>query len=436
MDDEQNLNIAVIGLDDFNLDMLRTVRDAERYNFYGLIDYDEIVNPEAYPIEDFIHHAEYDMDEVPGGLDAIVGHWDFPTTSLLPILRERAGHPTPALKAALMCENKYGTRLATSEVAPELTPPFALVDPEDDALLDDPPLPYPFWLKPVVAFSSTLGFRVDNREDLRHALAEIRDGIGKFAEPFEAFSQRATLGDQRALLRGRYCVAEGIIAGRGTTVEGYVLNGEADVYGVIDSLRQPGGSSFVGYVYPSKLPKAVIDHMIEKSKKLAVHIGLDNTPFNIEFLWDEDADDLKLLEVNARISKSHSPLFYLVEGASHHEVAIDVALGKKPNFPNGGGPYKYAAKFMPRSYQSARVTRVPCEKDIERLCERFPHALFKSHVHEGMQLEDLPNQDSYSFELGDLFLGADTYDGLTENFREAMRILGYRFSRKVETNYE
>jgi hypothetical protein len=434
MDEQQN--IAVIGLDDFNLEMLRTVRDAERYNFSGLIDYDQIVNPEKYPVEDFIHDAQYGMDEVPGGLQAIVGHWDFPTTSLLPILRDRAGHATPSLKAALMCENKYGTRLATSEVAPELTPPFALVDPEDDALLDDPPLPYPFWLKPVVAFSSTLGFRVDGREDLRHALREIRNGIGKFAEPFEAFSQRATLGDQRALLRGRYCVAEGIIAGRGCTVEGYVQNGEAHVYGVIDSLRAPGGSSFTGYVYPSNLPDDVLDHMRQKSCELATHIGLDNTPFNIEFLWDEERDDLKLLEVNARISKSHSPLFYLVEGASHHEVAIDVAMGKQPNFPNGGGPYNYSAKFMPRVYDSARVTRVPGQKDIERLRERFPHAMFKSHVSEGMQLEDLPNQDSYSFELGDLFLGADNYDDLNRYFHEAMHILGYRFSRTVETNYD
>ncbi|WP_423822477.1 ATP-grasp domain-containing protein [Salinisphaera sp. SPP-AMP-43] len=434
MNDEQN--IAVIGLDDFNLEMLRTVRDAERYNFSGLIDYEQIVNPDKYPIEDFIHSAQNDMDNVPGGLNAIVGHWDFPTTSLLPILRDQAGHNTPSLKAALTCENKYGTRLATSEVAPELTPPFALVDPNDDALLDDPPLDYPFWLKPVVAFSSTLGFRVDNREDLRHALKQIRQGIGKFAAPFDTFMQRALLGDQRALLQGNYCVAEGIISGSGCTVEGYVLNGEAYVYGVIDSLRAEGGSSFVGYTYPSNLPQTVLDHMTEKSKQLATHIGLDNTPFNIEFLWDEEHDDLKLLEVNARISKSHSPLFFLVEGASHHEVAIDVAMNKTPNFPNGGGPYKYAAKFMPRSYDTARVTRVPTEADVERLRERFPHAMFKSHVTEGMQLEDLPNQDSYSYELADLFLGADAYEELASDFREAMKILGFRFSRKVRTNYE
>jgi hypothetical protein len=53
-----------------------------------------------------------------------------------------------------------------------------------------------------------------------------------------------------------------------------------------------------------------------------------------------------------------------------------------------------------------------------------------------MELTELPNQDSYSFELGDLFLGGDSRAELTENFREAMRILGFRFSRDVETNYD
>ncbi len=432
----QPQNIAVIGLDDFNLEMLRTVRDAENLNVSGLIAYDDIVNPERYPVEDFIHDAERNMKSIDGGLRAIIGHWDFPTTSLLPILRSGIGLSGPSLEATLMCENKYGARMAGKESAPELMPPFALVNPNDDALVDDPPLPYPFWLKPVVAFSSTLGFRVDNRDDLRSALNHIRGGIDKFAEPFNALMQRSRLGDRRALLHAGFCIAEGIISGRGCTLEGYVQNGEVEIYGVIDSLRGPNAVSFVGYLYPSALPESIRERMADGTRRLIRQIGLDDTPFNIEFLWNEDDDDLKLLEVNARITKSHAPLFSHVEGASHHEVAIDVAMGRKPNFPNGGGLYKYAAKFMPRSYDTARVTRVPTQADIERLRERFPHAMFKSHVQKGMELADLPNQDSYSFGLGDLFLGSDSRDALPEYFREAMHILGFRFSRSIETNYD
>lgn len=429
-------NIAVIGLDAFNESMLASVRGAADYRFHGIIPYARIVNPEHYPIEDFLHTAARELDAIAGGVDAIIGHWDFPTTSLLPILQWRYGLPGPGLEAVLMCENKYGTRLAESEATPELTPDFALVNPHDDALLDDPPLPYPFWLKPVVAFSSTLGFRVDDRTDLRHALERIRPGIGKFAEPFDALMQHARLGPRRALLGGGYCVAEGIISGRGCTLEGYALDGEIEVYGIIDSLRAPNGVSFVGYHYPSDLPGTVTERMLAGTRRIIRHLGLDNTPFNVEFFWDEASDDLKLLEINPRISKSHAPMFYLVDGASHHEVAIEVALGRRPEFPRREGRHAYAAKFMPRSYGAARVTRAPGPDDIDRLQARFPDAMFTSYVEAGMELTELPNQDSYSFELGDLFLGGDSRAELTENFREAMRILGFRFSRDVETNYD
>ncbi len=432
----EHRNIAVIGLDDFNAELLRTVRGAENYRFHGIIPYAKIVNPEHYPIEEFLHEAERELSHIDGGADAIIGHWDFPTTSLLPILQAEAGLPGPSLESVLLCENKYGTRLLEAEATPDMTPPFALVNPTDDAVADDPPLPYPFWLKPVVAFSSTMGFRIDNQHDLTSALNQIRAGIGKFAEPFNTLMQRARLGDKRALLGGGYCIAEGIIGGRGCTVEGYVLNGEPHVYAVIDSLRGPNAVSFVGYHYPSELPEAVRERMKEGSDRIIRHIGLDNTAFNVEFFWDEQTDDIKLLETNPRISKSHSPLFYLVDGASHHEVAIDVALGRQPDFPRGEGRYRYAAKFMPRTYGPARVVRAPTREDVELLQERFPDAMFTCHVHDGMELADLPNQDSYSFELGDLILGGDSRHELIENFREAMQMLAFRFSHKVETNYE
>lgn len=432
----QHRNIAVIGLDEFNHDMLRSVRGSGNYEFHGTIPYEEIVNPESYPIEEFLHTALRELEEIDGQVDAIIGHWDFPTTSLLPILHDELGLRGPSLESVLMCENKYGTRLAEYEATPDLAPPFALLDPNDDAVLDDPPLPYPFWLKPVVAFSSTMGFRINGRDDLRSALEEIRDGIGKFAEPFDTLMQRARLGSRRALLGGGFCIAEGIIGGRGCTVEGYVLDGQVRSYAIIDSLRGPNAVSFVGYHYPSELPQGVQDRMAEGIERIVRHIGLDNTPFNAEFFWDEESDDIKLLEINPRISKSHSPLFYLVDGASHHEVAIDVALGRHPEFPRGEGHYRQAAKFMPRSYGTARVTRVPGAEDVERLQEAFPDAMFACHVSEGMELADLPNQDSYSFELGELFLGGNSREELTANFREAMDILGFRFSREVETNYE
>jgi hypothetical protein len=58
------------------------------------------------------------------------------------------------------------------------------------------------------------------------------------------------------------------------------------------------------------------------------------------------------------------------------------------------------------------------------------------HVKEGMRLSDLPNQDSYSFELADIFMGADDEDELIGRFYEVMDMLDFRFSAEVPTNYE
>lgn len=126
----------------------------------------------------------------------------------------------------------------------------------------------------------------------------------------------------------------------------------------------------------------------------------------------------------------------MVEGASHHEVAIDVALGRRPDFPRHAGAFSHAAKFMPRTYSDARVERAPDDATMTRLKQRFPEALLSVHVHEGMRLCDLPNQDSYSFELADLFLGGESRADLQQRFGEAMEILDFRFSGEVETNFE
>ena len=126
----------------------------------------------------------------------------------------------------------------------------------------------------------------------------------------------------------------------------------------------------------------------------------------------------------------------MTAGASHHEVAVEVAMGRHPDFPRSDGPFAMAAKFMPRTYQDARVTRVPGREDIDELRQRFPELLVDTHVTEGMRLSDLPNQDSYSFEIADVFLGGSSEAELHSKFLAVMKSLDFRFSEPVESNYD
>lgn len=428
-------HVFVIGLDEFNLQELRTVRNADEYEFHGLVDYDTMVLPDTYDMDAIMAEARAVLDAAPA-VDAIIGHWDFPTTSILPILRREYGLPTSTLESALYCENKYWNRVAGREALPECTPEFQGLDPFSDDPVGDLEMDYPFWLKPAVSFSSYLGFKIENESQYREAMATIRDNIQVFSEPFNNIMQYCrNPGVLPASGDGATCVAEALIGGHLCTLEGYVYRGETHVYAIIDSLRSANNVSFFSYQYPSQLPEGIKERMCRNAATILEHIGLDNSPFNMEIFWDEAQDKLWLLEINPRISKSHCPIFEIATGTSHHEVAIDIALGKRPDFPRPEGSYPMAGKFMPRVFGDTRVTRVPSANEIEALYRQYPDLRLSVAVKEGMMLSELRAQDSYSYEIGDVFIGAENETALHEKFRKIMAALDLRFADALPTNY-
>jgi acetyl/propionyl-CoA carboxylase alpha subunit len=197
----------------------------------------------------------------------------------------------------------------------------------------------------------------------------------------------------------------------------------------VDSVREgERQSSFARYQYPSRLPDDVQTRMKDAACRLVEHIGYRNAPFNVEFFWDEATDHIWLLEINARISKSHSPLFKLVDGETHQKVAIDLALGRRPAMPRGQGYYRLAGKFMMRVFDDGMVKRVPGPDDFARVRAEFPEVMIRLMVEEGQRLSHLLYQDSYSFEIAEIFLGADTEDALLEKYERVCSLLPFEFS--------
>ncbi len=421
-------NVFVVGLERFNLRLLRRVRGADDYRFHGLLDVAEVAGRGPFNVEALLNEARAALNDFDGPIDAIVGYWDFPTQLLLAVLRQERGLRGPTLEAVLACEHKYWARLAQRRVVPETVPPFAVVEPFADDAARHPPLDYPFWLKPVKAHSSLLGFRVGNRAELAHAIDQIRRGIDEFSVPLDAFLRRATLPPEIAALPSTACIAEGMIAhGRQCTLEGYVHAGKAQIYAVVDSIRGPNRSSFERYEYPSTLPAAVRAEMGAVACRVVEHCGLDATPFNIEFYHDARHDRLWLLEINVRISKSHSPLFEKVTGVPHNEVMLDLALGREPDYPPADVRYRHAAKFMPRLYgrhDAAVVKAAPNAQDIEALEARFPGTDIQMHLRPGMRLGQIRHRDSYSYELATIFMGARSHAALMANYRRCRKALG------------
>lgn len=421
-------HIYVVGLDPFNHRILRPIAKRKGYVIHPLLEVSEVKPRRRLSIESLLAKTETILREASGRIDAIVGYWDFPVTCLAPYLANQRKLPAASLESVLKCEHKYWCRLEQSRIITE-HPRFCAFDPFDEQALKSIPFSYPFWIKPIKAFASQLGFRIHNAREFYDSVLKIQKGIVRFTDPFAFFLRQVPLPEEVQRIHGGFCLAEEILSGRQCTLEGYVWQGEVVVYGVVDSIREANRSTFARYEYPSRLPRAIQERMIRIAQTLMTHLGYDNAPFNMEMYYDESRDAIWVLEINPRISQSHCDLFLKVDGASHHEVLIDLALGNNPDFPRRQGTFRCAAKFFIRSHHDGVVTHAPTQHDIERLQKAFPGTLVNIHVKPGMRLSNLLNQESYSYELGYIFMGAGNRQELLEHHREALTYLPFRVTK-------
>ncbi len=424
-----NKNIFVIGLDPYNLRKLEGIRNAEHYRFHALLEYKEVVKPLDYPYDSILKKAEEQLKQFPGSIDAIVSHWDFPADTMLPVLCKKFGLPSPSLESVLKCGHKYWARLEQQKIIPEHIPDFCAFDPFADDPLSQINLPYPFWIKPIKSFGSYLGFYIDNEQTFYQHLPTIRNKISRIGNAFNLALKHATLPPEVKDIGGNHCIAETIIQGnRQNGPEGYIYKGKVHINGITDSIKDAAGRSFMRYEYPSVWPQHIQEKSIEVTERLLSSLELDNSAFNLEFIWDESNDDLKLIEVNPRISQSLSDMFEKVHGSSNHEVAVELALGKKPDYPRPEGQFKCAAKFMWRHYEDALVTRTPSLEEIAKVQQAFPGIEIYIEAQEGMMLSDLRDQDSYSYEIAIILLGADNHQQLLHRYARCQEMLSFEFA--------
>lgn len=411
--------VCVVGADAFNRRLIERIPEASGWRLVDVLESTDVQPPTGTIDFDKLYGRCCEIiDGLDAPPDAIVGHLDFPVTALVSLLVRRYGLIGATPEAVAKCEHKYWMRKEQKKVLPDRTPDVAALNPfEPDAARDRAPA-YPFWLKPVMGHSSRLGFMVTDDGDFESALQACRQQIHAHGEPFNAFLAHLDPEDGPPDgVDGNHAVAEELIsAGRLFTLEGYVHDGKTTVYGAVESMRESkSASSLTRYHYPGDIPEEIVRDGEAAVGTLLAQIGYDNSPFNVEFFYDEDAGEIRLLEVNARISKSHSPLFDMVDGASHHRQAIRLALGQDPGRPDGGGGCTMASKFMVRSVEAdGIVTRVPTGDEIAALQEVIPNLEVKVLVEEGRRMSDLADQDSYSYELMDIFIGGDSH-GLVED---------------------
>ncbi len=428
---ERQRNVFIIGLNDRIAAQLRRLPRASEYELHELLPLDALRGVEDLPFSSLLDEGREVLRKAALPVDAIAAFIDFPAIELAAALGREWNLKTPSLEGILQCNHKLWSRRLQHEAAPEVVPRFAGFDPFDDrelAYLEEV-VGYPFWIKPLNAYRSHLGFRVDGPADFRSAMPEMRAGIGRLADPLEEVIAHARVPDEISELPPWICLAESIIGGRQCTLEGYVQDGLPHIYAVVDSVREPGMSSFAGYYYPSTLPAEVQERMSETAKRIMHRLDFDHGCFNVEFFYDEGSDRLWLLEINPRLSQSHCELLEDVDGASNQQIALDIALGDAPRPPHRQGRFRCGAKLFVRAFADARVRRVPSAADLERIRNTLPGVTVEVLVDFDEQLSELTDQDAYSYELAWIWIGADDFEQINERFEACKRMLGFELER-------
>ena len=422
-------NVFVIGMNDFNRSLLERTPHASEYEFHRLLDPAEFYETYEFPIADLVRRAVDQLHAFQGetgaSIDAICGYMDFPVSTMLPLICREFGTRSPSLESLLKCEHKYWSRVEQRKVIPDNIPDFTPFDPFDDAALSKIDLPFPFWIKPIKSSGSFLGFRIETEEAFAQAIPQIRDQINLIGDPFNYVLGQVDLPTEIAGVGGGYCMAESIISGRLCTQEGYSQNGRVETMGIVDSIRYENGVSFFRYEYPSSLPYKIQERMQRISDKIIPVMGFEDSAFNIEYYWNREQDRIWLLEINTRVSQSHSDVFQKVDGASNQAVTVDVALGRDPEFPSQKGEFPRAAKFFWRLFEDGMVKKVPTPEEIEQVQKEMPGTVLRPQVTPGMRLSELLEQDSYSYAICHLFIGGEDQKELLDKYIRCQELLTF-----------
>jgi hypothetical protein len=269
------------------------------------------------------------------------------------ILAEFLNVPAMPLEAAEKCTDKYLMRSAFLKQNPAITPRFASISGEQEALAFASEVGYPLILKPANLVKSLLISRCNNQTELvqayRRTIAHIRD----------VYRQNNVYDREPQL------ILEQFIVGKMCSVAAFVdIHGQTHFCdGICDLVSAQSAGFDDNFLYSRKLP-ADFDTQLERqifniAEQGVKALGMQATPAHLEIIYNHDT--VKLVEIGARIG-GYRPMMYSISyGIDMLEQEIKVALGETPNtsgkfqnfsavyeiFPNQVGIFKGLANAGP-----------------------------------------------------------------------------------------
>lgn len=355
-------------------------------------------------------------------IEGILFSIDYPGALFASALVEAKQFHGPSMAGMVLCQHKYESRKKQKELVPHATPQFMLVDGTefDTAHVD---FPFPLFVKPVKSSFSILAYSAADVTELQRLVSTFAmpkaflDQFNWFTKDYEAVSLTST-----------HMLVEECAQGFQVTLEGYVFNGLFTCIGVVDSVFFPNSLSFKRFEYPSRLSPSIQLRMETIARDFVLGIGLNNTLFNIEFMYDFKTDRILIIEVHSRMSAQFADLYEKVDGTNSYDILLSLALGREPQLHRRNGLHNVAASFVLRTFEDKLVVATPSMIDQQSAYERFPDFRFYTEMQPGMRLSDV-KQDGKSYRYGLIHLGGRDWRELGEKFEECKRLLPFAFGK-------
>lgn len=357
-----------------------------------------------------------------GTIDGVLSSSDYPGATIAAAIATGLGLPGPQPERVLVASHKYYSRLAQRDVVPESVPRFALLDPRRPE--DPPPLPLPFFAKPVKGAFSVLARRIGDERELRAFLES--PAVREFGRDYLAIFNRMLARYTAHEIDGHWFLAEELLYGQLVTVEGYVCDGTVEVFGIVDSTLHPNGS-FARFDYPSALPAAAQARMANIAERVVEALGLERCLFNIEMMYDASTDRAWIVELNPRICGQFADLYQKVDGTNTYEIALALCTGTRPRIEKGRGRYPAAASFPLRVFEPMHVLEAPSDGEVTAAEALFPQTLVWSECNAGEHLADFDvDEDGGSHRYAVINAGGSSREELGQRCAAVESRLHYR----------
>ncbi len=245
------------------------------------------------------------------------------------LLAEALGLPGTPPGAIIRLQHKYFCRQLIEEVAPEANLHQVLL-PDDQRKLPETPLSFPLFTKPIKAAFSVLAREVPDLPALQKHLnfgwfEELI--IRRLIKPYDDIAFHYLPSKVGAW----NMVAEEVYRAPQFNLDGYVVNGEVRLLGVVDEIMYPGTQAFLRFAYPSKLPWVIQQRAFEVARKVLGAAGFTHGMFNMEFFYDEHRDEIKVIEFNPRLASQLADIYRKVDGVDVFGINLALALGQNPD---------------------------------------------------------------------------------------------------------